>query len=111
MAKTISKRGQTIDFDLMRIHQSLSNAEAPSVVVQRQTSIEDRLQQRRLQRQNLRNRKKEQQEQQEELAIQPTVDPIEPTVDPIESLDMIDPTIKSVSKRPKRVEQGDSDDQ
>lgn len=60
MGKTVSKRGQTVDFDLMRIHQSLSNTEAPSVVVQRQASIEDRLQQRRIQRQNLRNKKKEQ---------------------------------------------------
>ncbi len=62
MGKTVSKRGQSVDFDLMRIHQSLSNMDAPSVVVQRQASIEDRIQQRRIQRQNLRNKKREQEQ-------------------------------------------------
>lgn len=64
MGKTVSKRGQSVDFDLMRIHQSLSNMDAPSVVIQRQASIEDRIQQRRIQRQNLRNKKREQEQEQ-----------------------------------------------
>lgn len=68
MGKTVSKRGQSVDFDLMRIHQSLSNMDAPSVVIQRQASIEDRIQQRRIQRQNLRNKKREQEQEQEQVS-------------------------------------------
>lgn len=96
MGKTVSKRGQTVDFDLMRIHQSLSNTEAPSVVVQRQASIEDRLQQRRIQRQNLRNKKKEQ-----EASILPghavEVQSDEPTTEDQEQK-------QPISRRPKRQE-------
>lgn len=96
MAKTVSKRGQTVDFDLMRIHQSLSNTEAPSVVVQRQASIEDRLQQRRIQRQNLRNKKKEQEASPET----PMVIDVQVEEAAIEDQEQKQP----ISRRPKKTE-------
>lgn len=96
MGKTVSKRGQTVDFDLMRIHQSLSNTEAPSVVVQRQASIEDRLQQRRIQRQNLRNKKKEQ-----EASLLP-VHTVEVQLDEPTNEDQEQK--QPISRRPKRQE-------
>ncbi len=109
MAKTTSKRGQTVDFDLMRIHQSLSNTEAPSVVIQRQSSIEDRIQQRRIQRQNHRNRKKElEQEAAEQLKQETSTLPSNET--PSEVLEDV-VISKPISKRPKRTEEENNDNE
>lgn len=58
MSEVRSMRGAIINFDLIRIQQSLSDTPPPQVVVERQMAIEERIQRRRILRQQKANEKR-----------------------------------------------------
>ncbi len=58
MSEVRSMRGVKVNFDLLKIQQSLSNTPTPQVVVERQQAIEERIQRRRLLRQQKANERR-----------------------------------------------------